>query len=496
MSGKKSMNNSSQAHSRTEYSAELMDSLAAADTLLIHCPELNQTSFTGGSFNTEPLQWLAINSRAAFNTQTSSIEQGGYDAQNNNAAAPEKSQNHWQTSSYQAFTSGLTDTTAKRSVTLILPSHCQLSGSLLIPKAQKRYLPKTLPFLVEEQLSVELETCHISYRAESQAKDLRVYYHAISKQLLAGLIDTFNHSELYLAAIYTEAQWLLAQTPAPAHHLWLLDQQWLICTNTQGCQSQQAVKVTRQSLPLALTDVRAGSADDVIEVHAEQTDLSAEEHQLLAGLVGVTFNPSAGIAADRQTAVIIHSQLQKVASNNMLQGEFKPVTLSHNKTANWRSIAAGLAVFTLLQLLYWLGSGWNFQNEQRHLAEASNSLYREYFPNDKRILNIRRQTLSHLRQGTQSGSQLTPLLGRFSNVWGQHKSVLDIERIRYQRNRDRLFITLTSDSIASLDQLTRDLNSSGLHSRLLSAKEVENEKSNGVFQGSIEITSAQRVSQR
>lgn len=395
-------------------------------------------------------------------------------------------------------------------ITLILPCHSLLSGSLTLDKAQRRHLHKTLPYLIEEQLCDDVEQMHIAYHHTVKDGELQVYYHAINKQRLNELVTEFNGPKHKLKAIYTETQWLLAQQtseqPNEYHQLWFVDQQWLLSQSTSSLHSAQSSRLLRDALPTALQILAAANnkhnTEQNILCQAPVEQLTEGERSVLSTYPNTKLIDSASTCMP-VSSVSLHAlqQLEKQTDNNLLQGHYRPKNSATNKETFWPALVASIGILFVLQCGYWLASGWYFKQQQQQLAEETEMLYREYFPQDKRIINVRRQTQSHLRKSSQSDSDFLSLLTHFTGAWHEQRSNLNLTQLRYQQSRDPLLITLEADSIASLDQLTRKLSHSGLQANLLSAKEIEENgeqqsSTTAKFQASISLSSGQHLSQR
>jgi len=476
----------------------------AGGELLVYCPELGSGSHAHDGVAPGNIYWQSL--CAATENKAEAV------------------QANWQSGciddlkqQIEARGQASTRTLKPQPVTLLLPSHCLLSGSLTLPKAQRRHLHKALPFLIEEFLASDVDQFHIAYQPHLQQGELKVYYHAISKQLLNELQDSFNGAHTQLKAIYSETQWLLAQQqPKPQqgseassaqHRLWLLDspepleQQWLVSQSTVGLNSGQSARLQRDALPTALQALTKHDADLGILCQASPVLLSEAERSTLNTYPDTELQDCPAVCMpETSTSAMALARLAQQSDHNLLQGDYRPSNKSSSKSALWPALAAGLGIFFVLQSGYWLASGWYFEQQQQHIASQTEALYREYFPQDKRIINIRRQAQSHLRQSAQGDGVFLPLLRHFASVWREQPASFSLEQLRYQQSRDQLLITLKADSIASLDTLTRKLSHSGLKAKLLSAKEVDTDSSSSSvatkFQASISLNRGQHLSQR
>ena len=156
---------------------------------------------------------------------------------------------------------------------------------------------------------------------------------------------------------------------------------------------------------------------------------------------------------------------------NLLQGRFAQPG-RNTGSGNWRPFAIAAGVLIVLNLVYLLGSGFYFKQRSNSLHGASVELYRSYFPDDRRIINIRTQTRNHLNQAGGSGdSDFMQLLQAFVAPWRETRDQIKLNSLRYNQARGELLLDMEARSIEQLDKLRVGL---GQQAELLSASENEN----------------------
>jgi len=127
--------------------------------------------------------------------------------------------------------------------------------------------------------------------------------------------------------------------------------------------------------------------------------------------------------------------------------------------------------------IYLLGSGLYWQRQADQVQAKNEALYREYFPQDRRIVNIKTQTLNHLhQQSTTSDNGALLLLSELLSSWQEHKRHITLKSLRYQQQRNELLLEIDANSIGRLDQLRQSL---GKRAELLSANEDGDRGANG-----------------
>jgi len=105
--------------------------------------------------------------------------------------------------------------------------------------------------------------------------------------------------------------------------------------------------------------------------------------------------------------------------------------------------------------------GATYQTNAENLAAASTGTYRGYFPDDKNIIDIRRQAEGHISQATNiainhSFLGLLKKLGKGIQQ-SSHKDSVLIKSIRYQQETGDIRIELTGPSIAIIENIRMSL---------------------------------------
>lgn len=364
------------------------------------------------------------------------------------------------------------------SIRVIVPGESVLLTSASVPSRQLRQIKQALPFMVEEIIADDIESVHIAIpsplNVESALVDVAIVSHRVmvdwldelySNQLspdqllvdmlcvphrsasVSLLIDgpnillrTGDHSGLVLQ--YDDFQLLFADILAK-----------LTLPSDMSIKPGLNVLYSRDNAPQAdpvLTYLRDQFGDH--DIKAQQYDESVFE--LIA-------------SASCQT------QNQQL---NLLQGGYAVKNLQNNHWQQWR-IAASIAVIGIVSyLLVNLSAGWYFQSEATRIDRQSVALYKELFPNERRVVSPKKQMENHLRSMGVSGNGhflqlLAETAGQFSAQ--DDPSALLVEALRFDSGRGDLQFQVQSPSIERLDQLKQLLAQQGLSVEINSATEQD-----------------------
>jgi general secretion pathway protein L len=149
---------------------------------------------------------------------------------------------------------------------------------------------------------------------------------------------------------------------------------------------------------------------------------------------------------------------------NLLQGEHAVKTAT-SLSGHWRYAAIFLAVALAVQLAYDGLRLMHFKKQGARSKEESVQMYRGWFPEEQRIVNLKRQVEAHLTEQQSREGGFMPLMTRVGQVLDQGS--WQTRRIDYDENG--LLLEVDAMSLSELDQLRQQLNGQGVLSETLSA---------------------------
>lgn len=289
-----------------------------------------------------------------------------------------------------------------------------------VPPAQKKFLNKTLPYLIEDDLIQAVETQHIVSQLLPENKVRAV---VISRVLIQQYLDQAKAQNVRLDKLMIDADLLSSQANPLENKVAIINGQQLIKTN-QGMLA---------SIPSTVPP------DKILDNLTAKEDISTNSYQHL-----------------------IAEALQSPPTKNLdpidlLKGAFAPIGSLQNRSKMVQTLLTTCAVLLTVQCLYWGMVGATYQTNAESLAAVSTKTYRGYFPNDKNIIDIRRQAEGHISQATNvdinhSFLGLIKKLGEGIQQSSYKDSVL-IKSIRYQQETGDIRIELTGPSIAIIENI-------------------------------------------
>ncbi len=352
----------------------------------------------------------------------------------------------------------LANSAKNRPVTLLLPASAVLLLALDLPVKTSSQINKALPFALEELLADDVETYHLAWHRHPKDK---VYVAAISHEKFQACLLSFQEVGIELAGVYPETLCLPYQ-----------DQCCSILID-----GQNAILRTGQWL--------GGGIDvDVLPVWVDK--LLAENPHLQTLQIW-----SAGAMAQSLSELPINKtqheldsplQLLQLGAEqlgeelNLLSGRY-----SRKSTADWawRTWMPALAIFLLAVLIQTgvlLNSYWLQKSELAALETQTLALFKQSFPDVKRIVNIKVQAdqqLAELKKlSPGSGSRFMRLLYHFGEVLSANP---DFQLWQLDFVNEMLQLQLTAPSISQIEQFKLQLESgNALSVKILSAESGQN----------------------
>ncbi|MDH1261648.1 type II secretion system protein GspL [Pseudomonas sp. GD03944] len=317
--------------------------------------------------------------------------------------------------------------------TLVLPVEAVTACAVRLPTQKTRWLRQALPFAVEELLAEDVEQMHLALGEVMADGRHRVF--AVRRAWLAGWIGL---CPLAPQCIAVDADLL----PREGTQLLLLDGRWLLGGGdvARMALSRDAWETLQTVCPPPQVAYRSG--DEPALEPADANPEIADGHRWLA---------------------------QQPVTVNLAQAEFA-AQQGTGHWQRWRPVAGLLALWLVLQWGFNLGQGWYLQRQADEYAASSAALYRELFPEDTKLVNLRAQLDQHLSAGVGEGQgRLLGLLGQVSQAMQVDGSQVQVQQLDYSSTRGDLALQVQASGFDELEQLRTRLQDAGLAVQMGSA---------------------------
>ncbi len=369
----------------------------------------------------------------------------------------------------------------KVSATVFIPSQHVLCSNVDIPKKQQRHLDKILPFLCEEKIASDIDDVHIATGAiKAEKASIRV----IEKETLESLLSYLEQYDIHALQVFCDSDLALENE----NLLWLDSDIACLITNNQSVTTNalNAVTLIDSWYDTQVTDVQEPL--NVVITSAEpstEVQLTIDQWRSQNAQIAITTNTAKGATLTESLWLLKERFKQGKLSDadlinprciNLLSGPYQPRSLEP-QNGRWRTVVQAACILLAFNFIYLLGSGLYWQRQADQVQAKNEALYREYFPQDRRIVNIKTQTLNHLhQQSATSDNGVLRLLSELLPSWQEHKRHITLKSLRYQQQRNELLLEIDAKSIGRLDQLRQSL---GNRAELLSANEDGDRGANG-----------------
>ena len=335
----------------------------------------------------------------------------------------------------------------RRSVQIVwVPTQQLAIGQQFVPGKRQADWMAALPFAVEEQLSRPIEEYHLAV----------LHREAVQ-------IDEAKGQQITFAAVSHEwmQAWQAVLLEHGLHKAYLVADCFALKSHLDGADSSVALSYKGEQQTLYRWGAAMGAA--------------------LPNGLPISENLDWQEVATLSQSQLLPADLRNLRAFNLLQGTYAP---QGGASLNiWRTPAiAGLLVLVLLGVNTYLSTQKMVQDAQLYQAQTQ-ALFQQMFPDVKRVVNIRAQTLNRLKNSESKGGveTLMPLLLPLQKVLQPVKSVT-IAQLRWSvtGRGAQLSLDLSAGNSQILQQLEQKLQQQMPNAKIaLSLKKVESEQVTG-----------------
>lgn len=363
----------------------------------------------------------------------------------------------------------------ERECVVLLAGEDVLLNSVALPGQKQRQLRQALPFLVEEFVADDPEDIHVVL---GPLQDDGTHAVAIVRRdLLRFWMVALAKEDIYPEKVIPEPLFIPLDEKTVGS-LVVDDGRCFLRTGPYRAMSLER-DTLRESLRICLP-----AATDK---HKDRKRLALWTRS--DGEVSLIMELGQAIAPTQIRQVPLEqSHLHLVAENyvaeaeaasqlNLLQDEFE----SDRRRNAARSLLAKVAGLVLLvffsQVIFDVGRTIYLRSQADAWDQEARALYRELFPQDRRLINLRAQMDGHLTRLRESGSAndflaLLGTAGKYSRSFRSNEFVL--QRVNFSEQNQLLLLDLHTGSLQTLDRYKQALAQDGLKVDIASAVTEDN----------------------
>ncbi|MFT7130227.1 MAG: general secretion pathway protein L [Gammaproteobacteria bacterium] len=380
-------------------------------------------------------------------------------------------------------------------VVIIVPGFRVLLCEASIPSKKLSQIKQALPFMVEEMIAEEIENVHIAIPDHLDLNTGKVDVAVISHQILINYLDIFYSNKL--SPIFITPDTLAVPFTRNSYSVVIEGNQCVVRTNElSGINASSGdMEMVLASL-LGEKEKNNLSDNDALEKTVEVvTNANDDEGKVFGKNVANHIRENFGDVTVKESLYresvteLIATTFVRNLSNpqshktiNILQGGYQINSQQAGSWQHWKKGVSAMAVGVLAIVILSLSNGWYFSKQASEFDQKSIALYKDLFPNERRVVSPRKQLENHLRQAnnTQSSGTFLNLLTKISESLSSPElrssltsSKIVIQKLRYDQNVDGIQLEIQTDSIDQLDQIKKRLGDIGLTTKVNSATEQD-----------------------
>jgi general secretion pathway protein L len=341
----------------------------------------------------------------------------------------------------------MTNKAANTRISLLLPTSACVIATVHATRQQLKQLgQEDIGYLLEEHTLGATEQLHCVYQSINEQQAIVL---GIQQSTLKELIEPFKSIAGELVCAMPD---IFLLPPNPKGWSLLVDNTdcWLRLNETWGVRLEANAAIALldsawNEFPTSHVQIYGNVPSDV------QAWLNAQEQIQVESLPDLDWGQQ-------------FSTINAKHPLNVLKGAFIAKTPS-SLSGYWRYAAIFIGICFLTQLAYDTTRLLHYQHLIKNTKKESETLYKSLFPNETKVVNLRRQIETHLNEKKQTGQGFVPIATRVGEVLNSGN--WQTQRIDFDSNG--LLLEVSTLSLSDLEQLRKQLNSQGLNSETLSA---------------------------
>ncbi|MDV6315775.1 type II secretion system protein GspL [Idiomarina sp. HP20-50] len=310
-------------------------------------------------------------------------------------------------------------------VIVALPGQDVLLTRVTLPAGTKRHLQRIIPYALEEELASDIEQLHFAW---PDAKGDKLPVAVVAKERMDAWLKALSDAGIE-SAYWIPDCFLLPYQEDVWQAIELGDS---VIVRTGAWQGFTVDKEQFAELAPALV--------------AEQDNPTEIVHY---GALNWPQSPAPLVAADIEVPFTIAAQNVGGATElNLRQGAYRSQRAKRSVDLPWRAFAAAASVLFILAVLLNGVRYWQLESQREVLNAQAEALYRDAFPGQTRIVNLKvqlQQQLDQLGLGSSDEASVLSVLQQLAPAF-KSQPELQLELLRFQNNELRLQATANSFS--------------------------------------------------
>jgi general secretion pathway protein L len=356
------------------------------------------------------------------------------------------------------------DELASDPTVLVVPGEDVLMTQANVPSKQYRQIVQAVPFVIEEQLAMDLDECFFALGERSDAGDIAVS--VVQRTLLESWRDRAAELGLSITAVVSESSLVASSDGTNV----------VVDGSRAHLHFRDASGSTGSTKDLSLL---IGLIDNPSPISIEVPSEDIEKIERIVSELEASDETVTLVKGDESAFEMLCRQYSG-KQINLLQGDYKVDVRRSGLEVVWRSVAVLCGVAILLHLLMLTGQGWYLSLKASEYEDSAKALYQETFPKDRNVRDLRRRWNSHLGNTDSVDHVFVPLFAQSSQ--GLLAAGLTLENVNFNEKRGDLILQVRGERSEELVAYAQELSSSGLQAEIGTISQEE-----GSVRGSIKI---------
>lgn len=313
--------------------------------------------------------------------------------------------------------------------TVILPSLAVSNQLITVSLKQLKSIRRAFPYILEDELLDSVDTMHHVYTLqEKEGDEATLQSISISSSLMDTIVNFFNQRDIQLEGIFVDADL---------------------------CERPDFGQVNVLSAPMGNVARLADGAFVSAELLADSDLNGLLRHELLQ-------------EKECKLTYLAKRLQTEHKAQNLMSGSYLPSANNQHWKVSARFFGFLISFALILQFVYWQAGAYVFESRAKAQSELAENEYRRIFPEDTRVINVRKQASGHLKRAVSSGGKvvLLDLIYELSKVSEEGGFKLVLQSIRYDQMSKETVLMLQLDSIARAESLIQALSARGIATSL------------------------------
>lgn len=291
-------------------------------------------------------------------------------------------------------------------ISLIVSGANVFTTEVNIPSKQPRQIAQALPYMIEDQIAQDVSLFHLIMGTRSAEGMVPVV--GIPRQIVESTRKLFDQCDLPLDSVLPD---MLCLPLRENEWSLMFDGRHLLIKRSE----MDGLAIEMDAAPVVLASIMDHweNKPQILRVlfcleHLNENVSNWIRTQISGQVADAEFEVEYDEVNSGDFQLLcdhLHSHFgAKKPRFDLLQGRYASTGRRQPLSFNWKPLAAMVALFVVCYTGFLYTQAWKMNQEAMHIEQESKKLYKQLFPRDKRVVNVRRQMEQHIKD-FQAGAE-------------------------------------------------------------------------------------------